>query len=166
MMRIKPILLLSIALILMPACSHKIKRSNSAGTTSSIAGTEITKARSVNLIDTHWSLTKINNTMIENPAVNLREAYLVFMPDSTSITGSGGCNSLFGNYHLKPNNRIEIERIGSTKMYCDGMDNEIGMLNALHNADAYSIEGDTLTLKKGGKIPVLSFCVKNDAKVE
>ncbi|HNX65982.1 MAG TPA: META domain-containing protein [Bacteroidales bacterium] len=134
-----------------------MKKSSTTGTDKSISQVTQPDAITPSLLKTHWSLTAIKGSAVQNPAEGLSEAYIVFMPDSASLTGSGGCNSLFGSYHLAGNSGIRITQTGSTKMFCDGMDNETRLLNTLREADTYNICGDTLTLKKGGKISLLSF---------
>jgi heat shock protein HslJ/lysophospholipase L1-like esterase len=146
--------------------SGKMSKCNRCNHTSSKETPAVVTPDTVSLTGTHWSLTAINEAKVENPAANLQEAYIVLMTDNKSLTGSGGCNSLFGTYHLKGNNGIEIEQVGSTKMFCDNMDSELKILSALREVNSYSIKGDTLILKKGGKIKVLSFRAMSSQTVE
>jgi len=162
-MRAKLVAVLLILAALTVSCCHKMKKSSATSTDKSIS--QVTQPATVapSLLNTHWSLNGIKGSAVQNPAEGLSEAYIVFMPDSTSLTGSGGCNHLFGTYHLRGKQGIQVMQTGSTKMYCDGMDNEIRLLSALKEADTYDITGDTLILKKGGKIPLLLF-IATEAK--
>jgi len=156
-MKAKLFTVLLVLTALTVSCCNKMKKSNATSADKSIKQVTVPAAVAPSLLNTHWSLTGIKGSAVQNPAEGLSEAYIVFMPDSTSLTGSGGCNHLFGTYHLRGKQGIMIEQTGSTKMYCDGMENEARLLNSLREADTYDISGDTLTLKKGGKISLLSF---------
>ena len=148
-----------ILLSLLASCSIKTKKaSGSAKINNKIEGT--VKGEEAGLVNTVWILSGIKGSKIENPAPGLKEAYIVFLPDSTSLTGSGSCNSIFGNYHLKGINCIEILQIGSTKMFCEEMETEYKMINALREATSFKINGDSLVMIKGNKIKLLSFIAK------
>jgi heat shock protein HslJ len=165
-MKLNLIASLVISIIICTACSNKIKNSKTVAVEKSLSQVTLTTPESPSLIKTHWSLVMIKGSTVQNPAPDHREAYLMFMPDSTSLTGSGGCNNIFGTFHLKGPHGIAFEQIGSTKMFCDNMDNEVKMLGALREVNTWEIKSDSLILKKGGKIPELTFVVSADLSVD
>jgi heat shock protein HslJ len=165
-MKLNLIASLVIFIITCSACSNKLKKSISSTSEKSLKQVALTSSGAPSLIKTHWSLVMIKGSMVQNPAPDHREAYLMFMPDSTSLTGSGGCNNIFGTFHLKGPRGITFEQIGSTKMFCDNMDNEVKMLGALREVNTWEIKSDSLILKKGGKIPELTFVVSADSSVD
>ncbi len=73
-----------------------------------------------------------------------------------AINGNVGCNNFFGKltmpkHHNKKGN-IQIEAIGSTKMYCDNMQIEDATFKLLKQADNFKRKGNKLLLRKGRKV--------------
>jgi heat shock protein HslJ len=165
-MKVKLYTAILILLTVATSCCHRMKKSSTDMLNKSSKQVALTASFSPSLLKTHWSLAGIKGVNVQNPASGLSETYIVFLPDSSSLTGSGGCNSLFGTYHLRGDNGILLEQIGSTKMFCDNMDNEMKMLSTLRDVNSWEIRADTLILKKGGKTEVLSFVAKGDSAVE
>jgi len=63
-----------------------------------------------------------------------------------------------GTYELKEDNRILLTGIISTKMACmNNMELESQFLNALDQADNYTLTGDTLILNKERMAPLARF---------
>ena len=67
------------------------------------------------------------------------EPHLVIAADGT-VTGSDGCNTLNGAWEFDAEDgTIEFDRMVSTMMACEGVDQSLGQL------DSASVDGDTLT---------------------
>jgi heat shock protein HslJ len=65
------------------------------------------------------------------------------------MEGSGGCNSIGGNYNLK-NRHLMTNGIVSTKMFCnETMRYETQFLQMLEKSQSYSISGNTLEIQCG-----------------
>lgn len=97
------------------------------------------------LTGTHWQLTHLGN----QPVASLdlpRAAYLDLHAEGQRISGSGGCNRLFGGYQL--NGRlISFGSLASTKMACaTGMAGEQAVFAALERSQGYSLTGTRLEL--------------------
>jgi heat shock protein HslJ len=75
----------------------------------------------------------------------------MFTIDGDRFKGFGGCNGLGGSYKLTGKNGIKINVI-STQMYCDRMETENVLTNALIKADHYTIKGDALQLLQGDMV--------------
>lgn len=100
-----------------------------------------------------WVLTQINNTNL-NP-VPAKEISLNFNTLNT-ISGNGGCNTYGGQYMISGTKAIKFTSVYSTKMACDNLEQENAYFQALNNADAYELEGNTLRLMKGSQ-EILEF---------
>lgn len=68
-----------------------------------------------------------------------QQPFLVIAADGT-VTGSDGCNSLTGSWEPDDDGTIEFDRMASTMMACEGVDQSLGRL------DSASVDGDTLTV--------------------
>lgn len=104
---------------------------------------------------TEWELTAIAIT-----SVNLVEGTTITLVfDEESLGGTAGCNLYFGGYTLD-GDRIAIDGIGSTLMYCGEagvMEQEHLYLSLLGEAASARIDGDTLTLSDADGEPSLIF---------
>jgi heat shock protein HslJ len=74
------------------------------------------------------------------------------------VGGSAGCNQYFADYTLDGSS-LNIQAIGSTKMFCEGErgERETAFLTALGQAAGYEIERDTLYLLDAAGERVLVF---------
>ncbi len=93
-----------------------------------------------------WTLVEVNGQPV---AATARPARIIFDAAARRYSGSGGCNAISGGYALEPGNRIHFIAGISTRMACQtGMDVEGGFLNALSQADSYTLNGGSLTLER------------------
>lgn len=70
---------------------------------------------------------------------------------ANSISGFGGCNTLNGSFAIVDGKKIKIEKLGTTKMFCEGIP-EAAFLTALRSADSFAIVNGKLQLKANGAI--------------
>jgi heat shock protein HslJ len=84
--------------------------------------------------------------------------YIKFGSDK-KLSGFSGCNTYFGTYGVNEN-RIAIGKIGSTRMYCEGMmEIETKYLSTLEKIEKYEIESIRLRLFSEDNRNVLRFYV-------
>jgi len=102
------------------------------------------------VLNKYWKLTVLDGKPVTMEAAQEREAHFILRSDG-SISGFGGCNGFSGSYELKDNNRILFnENMAVTMRTCTELKmDERAYLNVFHNADSYTLNGDTLHLKKG-----------------
>ncbi len=63
--------------------------------------------------------------------------------------GSTGCNSMRGDYAVREGNRLVIENVITTSLYCldpSVREQEEGIMRALHEAKSFTLEGGELQL--------------------
>lgn len=101
----------------------------------------------------NWKLIQINGIMQTNTTADLN------FKDEKSMSGSGGCNRIFGDFELK-NNQITFKNIGSTMMAClDGdrskLEHEFLKLLS-NNSFEFDVTEQTLNFYKDNKL-VLMF---------
>ena len=112
----------------------------------------------VGITDNTWMLIELNGNPIKNDSSSQRIPQIVFRSAENKFNGNTGCNSMAGTYELKENNRILLTGIFSTKMACmNNMELESQFLNALDQADNYTLTGDTLILNKERMAPLARF---------
>ncbi len=103
-----------------------------------------------------WKLTHYGLTESMTPAVEDAEATLTFADDGT-VSGSGGCNSLGGEYEVK-SNEITFGPITSTLMGCEEprMTQESFVTQVLTGTAQYEIADDTFKITKNDRVLVFS----------
>jgi putative lipoprotein len=98
-----------------------------------------------NIRDTRWNLVALGDKVV-TPGDTARAAYLMLAPDSKQVTGSGGCNRMFGVYELNGSN-LRFSGVGSTKMFCQGrMETETQFLSSLLQVRSWKLAGQQLEL--------------------
>lgn len=103
-----------------------------------------------------WKLVSYGPAESMTAAVPDADATLTFAEDGT-VSGSGGCNSLSGEYTVE-GSQITFSALTSTLMACDAvrMDQESAVLQVLSDTVAFEIENETLTITDGSMILVFS----------
>lgn len=104
-----------------------------------------------------WQLSSINGNAVNASA--FREIPYVSFTADNKIAGKGGCNSFSGSYNLNDEGGINISQIASTKMACDGV-NENDFFMTLEKANMTKIDPDKLTLMNGVD-EIMVFVPKN-----
>lgn len=103
--------------------------------------------------NTRWELTHLNGKIVADS-----KAYIEFDESEQRITGTTGCNRMFGSYELTEGN-FKVNGVGSTRMAClqpGKMETESAFLKALGEATILKRSGRNLTLYSG-KARVLRF---------
>src|SRR5688572_3158558 len=123
-----------ISISLISACSSPKKTAASKPVESAKSNAGIT--------NTYWKLSTMNGKKVETPD-NAKEVHIKFTLQENRLQGYAGCNGLGGSYELTGANGIKIRAI-TTKMYCDRMDVENYLTNAITKANTYKIDGEKL----------------------
>ncbi len=96
------------------------------------------------LINTQWMLESIEG---EEIGTDYALRPFIQFDSSYNITGSLGCNSLFGTYTVNKKDKMTIHYTGSTKRLCQQMSVERNFIKALKkDINRYEIKGDKLIL--------------------
>lgn len=97
-----------------------------------------------------WKLISYGPAESMTEAVPDADATLTFSDDGT-VAGSGGCNSLGGEYTLE-DNQITFGALTSTLMACDEARNaqESAVMQVLTSTAEFAIEDQTLTITNNG----------------
>lgn len=95
-----------------------------------------------------WNLKTIDGKSY----TSMKPAWIALGNDGTSLTGNTGCNSLFGKFEMK-NNTMRFLNVGSTKMACMEMDENLFM-NNFNDSHTFELDNNQLTLtnSKGVKM--------------
>lgn len=92
-----------------------------------------------------WNLTSI----LKRPVNYGDRAFLKFDEKENKISGRAACNSFFAEYEMI-GQKISFARVGSTKMYCEGiMDDENRIISELQKVTRYEVKANVLYLYAG-----------------
>lgn len=136
--------------LLAAGCSRQPSTENSGSqtskdTTTPSSATGTPGAPSPDLRSTTWQLVSIGDKPVSVPD-SQRTPHIILQADSKQVSGSGGCNRMFGVYELN-GDALRFSGIGSTKMACkDGMDVESAFLPALLRVAKWRVTGQQLEL--------------------
>jgi len=113
-------------------------------------------AGNLRLRDTRWVLQSLNGA----PVARLEQGaatHLVLHAASQHLSGFAGCNGLRGRYTQR-GTQLALSALASTRKVCSPplMQQEQRFIELLGSADAYRIEGQTLSLLQG-EVVRLSF---------
>ncbi len=104
----------------------------------------------VSVTETQWNLVEIDGEPI--PAGSGRP-YIYLQEPGDKLSGSGGCNRLFGSFDLSPGS-LQFHSVASTKMACadDSQRHEPELLQALNLTTSYRVSGDVLELRADERV--------------
>lgn len=108
---------------------------------------------------TDWRLTALGDAPI-TVKDTVRAPRITLAPDSKQVSGSGGCNRMFGVYELK-GDALRFSGVGSTRMACkSGMDTESAFLPALLRVARWHVSGQQLELSDSSGTVLARFEAK------
>jgi heat shock protein HslJ len=119
---------------------------------------EATQVPAVPLVDTHWRLTQLGGTDVDNPAGE-GDVHMVLEAQNTVVTGHSGCNRMFGRYALNGDG-LKFDQMGGTRMFCEArMDLEQKFLAMFATVARWNIVGRKLELRdaNGAVVAVFEF---------
>lgn len=106
---------------------------------------------------TYWVLTELEGQPVKAPEPGEKPSYIYLNSADKTVSVSGGCNGMGGNYELINGNRIRFGQMISTMMACPDMTKEEGLKKMTGMADQYAIQGDMLSFFKGRMAPFARF---------
>ncbi|MBR8538024.1 META domain-containing protein [Carboxylicivirga sediminis] len=107
-----------------------------------------------------WELISFNGQAAKEAGFTLKTPTLVINMAENKAGGNSGCNS-FGGEVVIEGNTLTIDKVFSTKMYCDGVP-EIEFFQMLQQTLNYTIKGEVLQLEKDGQI-IMEFKLKAES---
>lgn len=108
------------------------------------------------IIDNHWKLVELNGKQITTDENNDRkEPFITLNKEDNRVAGNTGCNNLMGSFETSSysgkDGEISFSQIATTRMACIDVNYEQDFLKALEDCDNYTINNDTLLIKKGNE---------------
>ena len=109
-------------------------------------------AREAALKETHWNLIELHGDAITAPSAESRP-YIYLHAEGDKLSGSGGCNRLFGSFDLSGDS-LQFHSVASTQMACadNSMEHEPALLEALKLVGSYQLMGDMLILRMDDRV--------------
>lgn len=100
------------------------------------------------LAGTKWTLIE----MAGKPVIAGEGYHITFDDKENRFHGVGDCNRISGAYSLKPDGKIALSSVISTRMMCPNQAQEGAFLQTLEQADSYRIDKDLMLLLRNGEI--------------
>jgi copper homeostasis protein (lipoprotein) len=128
-----------------------------AGCVALPASEPVKTAAAVPLLNTHWRLTHLGGQVVTSTGANA--AGLQLDAQNPRVSGSGGCNRMFGGYLLN-GAQLKFDQIGATKMACleeARMKLEQDYFQRLSQVAGWKISGSTLELLDAGGASLATF---------
>ncbi len=91
----------------------------------------------------NWRLVQLGDEPIAPSSEPQRDAQIQFDVSSGRVTGSGGCNRIFGSFQ-RSGNTLSIGQLGATRMACTDpvrSVNETSFFAALQSTARYRLQG-------------------------
>jgi putative lipoprotein len=108
----------------------------------------------VTLTNTYWKLVELNGAAVQ-PGED-RELHMILRGED-QVGGYAGCNQFTGSVTVAGDG-LSFGPIASTRRMCaSGMEQEDAFLQALENAQRYSISGEDLTIENAGGEVTMRF---------
>ena len=111
----------------------------------------------INVYSGNYEIKSLNNQQLE------RKIFFTIDSNENKISGKTDCNTYFGNY-IVTNNKIEIEPLGVTKMYCedDVMKVESELFKAFRRTMTSNFDNNMLTFyNKEGNLIIRAYNITN-----
>ena len=112
----------------------------------------------MNVYSGNYEIKSLNNQQLE------RKLFFTIDSNENKISGKTDCNTYFGNYIVTNNNKIEIEPLGVTKMYCedDVMKVESKLFKAFRSTMTFDFDDNMLTFyNKEGNLIIRAYKITN-----
>ena len=112
----------------------------------------------INIYSGNYEIKSLNNQKLE------RKLFFTIDSNENKISGKTDCNTYFGDYVVTNNNKIEIELLGVTKMYCENnvMKVESELFKAYSNTIAFNFDNNRLTFfNKEGNLIIRAYKITN-----
>ena len=102
--------------------------------------------------ETQWNLTEVDGEPVTVQAAD-SQPYIYLQEPSDKLSGSGGCNRLFGSFDLSGSS-LQFHSVASTRMACGGntSEHESALLEALKLTTGFRISGNLLQLKVDDRV--------------
>lgn len=107
------------------------------------------------LSETKWKLVELDGKMIDNTS---KEVYYINLDSkSGKFAAYVGCNNINGVYTNKASDMLAFTKIMTTKKSCSNLDLETKFIKSLEKVDNYTIEDNSLHLKRGKRAHMAKF---------
>lgn len=104
-----------------------------------------------------WILTELNGQKIDSINANESVIFMTIDKEEMRINGNSGCNKFFGEVEQGEKQVIRFSQMGSTKMACPNMDEEVLFLSMLDETRSFTIEGKSLSLSNENAEVIATF---------
>lgn len=108
----------------------------------------------ISFTNTTWQLVQIEGKAIATTG----DSYTINFSDDEGVSGKGDCNRIMGSYKASDKRKLDLSKLGSTRMMCPDQAAESKYLQTLSKVNGYVIDGNMLMLLADGEM-ILAFKV-------
>ena len=151
------LIVFAFAVITMAGCGDNQPKDKNKNEADTLAKTE-NALDATPITEKYWKLVTLEGQKVTMAKNQERETYFMLKNDQNQIRGFAGCNTFNGTYTLEKGQRIRFSPLVATLKACLDVDvNESKFFKVFELADNYSVNGDTLSLNVGRRIPLAVF---------
>lgn len=103
-----------------------------------------------------WKLDRFEHAD-STGTVNIPGNVTIQFSDSAMVYGNAGCNRFFSRYSTGGSDKMNIENVGSTMMWCPNMPFEDAYIKLLKEVKSYEVTDDALKLKGADDIFTFTY---------
>jgi heat shock protein HslJ len=102
-------------------------------------------------------LTTLNGEEILADQTGPKKPHIILWAGEQRLTGSGGCNTLNGNFQSGQQNSLSFSQIASTKMACADAAYENEFYRIIKQTRFYVVEGNNVHFQDSDKLTIATF---------
>ncbi|AXC14753.1 protein of unknown function DUF306, Meta and HslJ [Acidisarcina polymorpha] len=106
----------------------------------------------LSVTETQWNLVELNGSPVSSRSPG-SQPYIYLQTQGDKLSGSGGCNRLFGSFDLSGSS-LQFHSVAQTLMACPGnsAERESALLDALKLTTSFQVSGDVLLLRVDDRV--------------
>lgn len=105
-----------------------------------------------------WKLIELNGIAYYTAKLKHQVPFFILNESEQRFAANAGCNNIMGQFELDQDSlSLRFLQVASTLMACPDMKLEAEFVKMIEAVDSYSLNGDTLTLKRARMAPMARF---------
>lgn len=112
------------------------------------------------LLGTYWKVVELNGKDMANKTA--KEMHFLFDPGSPQFKSHSGCNMVMGEAKRTGNNALQFTNLLNTTSECKTPDIDAEFLKAVEAVTQYTLEGNTLLMKKNASTVLFKCTAKSN----
>jgi heat shock protein HslJ len=127
-------------------------------TTQPTAPAQVVQTGNAPLLGTYWKVIELNGKDMANKTA--KEMYFLLDPTSPQFKSHSGCNMVMGEAKRTGDTNLQFTNLLNTSSDCKTPDIDAEFLKAVESVTQYTLEGNTLLLKKNASTVLFKCTTK------